>query len=220
MAERVTGSDYVLWGSAGHAKVLGRLITLTGGRVLATIDNDPEAEPLPDVPLHVGEAGFERWAAGLASRERIRALVAIGGHRGRDRLAIQTLFARLGFALPPVVHPHSSVCATARLGAGTQVLAQALVAADTVIGAAGIVNHRASVDHECVLGDGVHLAPGAVLCGCVRVGDNVLIGAGAVVLPRLTIGQDAQVGAGAVVTRDVSPGTVVLGNPARVQEKE
>jgi UDP-2-acetamido-3-amino-2,3-dideoxy-glucuronate N-acetyltransferase len=49
-----------------------------------------------------------------------------------------------------------------------------------------------------------------------RIGDGASIGAGAVVLPGLTIGQRAMVGAGAVVTRDVPPGVVVVGNPARI----
>jgi UDP-2-acetamido-3-amino-2,3-dideoxy-glucuronate N-acetyltransferase len=42
------------------------------------------------------------------------------------------------------------------------------------------------------------------------------IGTGVTVLANVTIGEDAIVGAGAVVTRDVSPGTIVAGNPARV----
>ena len=42
-----------------------------------------------------------------------------------------------------------------------------------------------------------------------------LIGAGAVLLPGITIGEGAMVGAGAVVTKDVAPGTTVIGNPAR-----
>jgi acetyltransferase-like isoleucine patch superfamily enzyme len=41
------------------------------------------------------------------------------------------------------------------------------------------------------------------------------IGANATLLPGVTIGENALVGAGAVVTRDVPPGTVVVGNPAR-----
>ena len=45
------------------------------------------------------------------------------------------------------------------------------------------------------------------------------IGSGAVVLGGLTIGAGALVGAGAVVTRDVAPGEVVAGVPARVQFK-
>jgi UDP-2-acetamido-3-amino-2,3-dideoxy-glucuronate N-acetyltransferase len=42
------------------------------------------------------------------------------------------------------------------------------------------------------------------------------IGAGAIVLPGVTVGQEAMVGAGAVVTKDVPPGAIVVGNPARI----
>jgi maltose O-acetyltransferase len=49
----------------------------------------------------------------------------------------------------------------------------------------------------------------------VAIGRRVYIGAGAIVLPGVTIGDDAVVGAGSVVTRDVPPGAVVAGNPAR-----
>jgi acetyltransferase-like isoleucine patch superfamily enzyme len=42
------------------------------------------------------------------------------------------------------------------------------------------------------------------------------IGSGAVVLAGIAIGEGATVGAGAVVTKDVAPGAVVAGNPARL----
>jgi UDP-2-acetamido-3-amino-2,3-dideoxy-glucuronate N-acetyltransferase len=47
------------------------------------------------------------------------------------------------------------------------------------------------------------------------VGRRASLGSGAVILGGVTIGEGALVGAGAVVTRDVGPGEVVVGNPAR-----
>jgi acetyltransferase-like isoleucine patch superfamily enzyme len=67
-----------------------------------------------------------------------------------------------------------------------------------------------------VLGNGVHIGPGAVLSGCVEVGECSFVGAGAVVLPRIKIGRNVTIGAGAVVTKDVRENCVAYGNPARV----
>lgn len=45
--------------------------------------------------------------------------------------------------------------------------------------------------------------------------DEASVGSGAVILGGVRIGAGALVGAGAVVTRDVAPGAVVVGSPAR-----
>jgi maltose O-acetyltransferase len=50
----------------------------------------------------------------------------------------------------------------------------------------------------------------------ITIEDNVWLGGGAIVLAGVTIGRDTVVGAGAVVTRDLPPGVVAVGNPARV----
>jgi UDP-2-acetamido-3-amino-2,3-dideoxy-glucuronate N-acetyltransferase len=49
-----------------------------------------------------------------------------------------------------------------------------------------------------------------------RVCRGASIGSGAVILAGVTIGAGALVGAGAVVTKDVAPGSIVVGNPARL----
>ena len=50
----------------------------------------------------------------------------------------------------------------------------------------------------------------------ITIGDNVWLGSGVVVCPGITIGDDTVVGAGGVVTRDLPPGVVAAGVPARV----
>jgi maltose O-acetyltransferase len=50
----------------------------------------------------------------------------------------------------------------------------------------------------------------------ITIGDNVWLGGGVIVCPGVTIGRDTVVGAGAVVTRDLPPGVLAVGSPARV----
>jgi acetyltransferase-like isoleucine patch superfamily enzyme len=53
-------------------------------------------------------------------------------------------------------------------------------------------------------------------CISTLVKRGASIGSGATVLCGITIGENALVGAGSVVTKDVPPGAVVAGNPARI----
>ena len=52
--------------------------------------------------------------------------------------------------------------------------------------------------------------------GYIDILDNCFIGIGAIVMPNTTIGPDSVVAAGAVVTKDVPPGVVVGGVPAKI----
>lgn len=76
------------------------------------------------------------------------------------------------------------------------------------------------VAHDCVIGDYVTFAPGVKCNGNVHIHDHAYIGTGAILkqgTPEkpLIIGAGAVVGMGAVVTKDVPPGAVVVGNPAK-----
>jgi UDP-2-acetamido-3-amino-2,3-dideoxy-glucuronate N-acetyltransferase len=53
-------------------------------------------------------------------------------------------------------------------------------------------------------------------CEPTVIGRRASIGSNATILCGVTIGEAALVGAGSVVTKDVPPGAIVAGNPARV----
>lgn len=103
------------------------------------------------------------------------------------------------------------------IGHGTNVngLTKILTADSVRIGSGCTLSWNCQIlDHDfhALVVDGVERPSSAP----VVLGDRVWVGTGAIILKGVTIGDDAVVAAGAVVTRDVGPGTVVGGSPARV----
>lgn len=207
--------EVIFWGATGQARVLREALASSGFRLAAVFDNRPLPSPFADVPIYLGKDGLSSWLAGRSTSGDIHACVAIGGNRGNERLTVQQWLQKQGMQPLTVVHPRAFVADDAEVGLGSQILAMSAVCTNVKLGDAVIVNTSASVDHDCVIGSGVHIGPGAHLAGEVHVEEHSFIGIGAVILPRLRIGHDAIIGAGAVVTRDVSPGQTVAGNPAK-----
>lgn len=206
----------VVWGCSGQARVLLDIIAARGGRVVAFVDAVVTQPLIDGVPMLDGHMDWQTWRSAHQSRWPILGGVVAIGRQGGHRLKIQSMWQAAGIGLPTLVHPSASVSPQSSLGQGAQVLALSVVAAGANVGDACIINHHASIDHECHLEAGVMVAPGATLCGNVWVGEDAFVGAGATVLPRVRIGRRAMVGAGAVVTRDVPDDAVVVGNPARL----
>lgn len=202
----------VIWGASGHAKVVADIVRLRGEHEIVGFldDRDPAGRPFFGSQV-------------LGGRDRLPSLREQGVSRllfgfgdGTARLELTPFVLRLGFTLATAIHPSAVVAADVSVGAGGVVAAGAVVGPGTRVGENVIVNTLAGVDHDCVLGDGAHVCPGARLGGWAEAGECAWVGIGATVRDRVKIGRRAVIGAGAVVLHDVPDAVVAYGVPARV----
>jgi len=193
----------VLLGAGGHAKVVLSLVHALGWHVTGVCDpafsTAQEAREWRGVPILGDDAAL------LCLDPRAVALLNGVGQTtgGGTRQNLFEACKARGFHFPALVHPSASVDPSASLDEGVQVMAGAVIQADSRVGVNTIVNTRASVDHDGVIGAHVHIAPGATLCGGVQVGDGAFIGAGATVAPSLYVGRSAFLVAGALLSRNL-----------------
>ena len=141
-------------------------------------------------------------------------VVAIGDSQPRSQWMQR--FSAQGFDLPVLVHPTAWVSPSAGLAGGSVVFAQAAVGTRARVGGGCIINTGATVDHDCVLGECVHVCPGAHVGGDVQIGNQSWIGIGTSIVHCVRIGSCVMIGAGSVVISDVEDNVTVAGVPVKV----
>lgn len=202
-----------LWiiGSGGHAAVVIDAARASGHfDIMGCLDDDPARcdTHVLGVPV-LGSTSLED----LARLGVTNAIIAIGSNVIRRRIA-DLVAARLEWKT--MVHPRAYIGENCQVGAGTVVMAGAIVQPNTSMGEHVIINTAASVDHDGHIGAHAHIGPGCHLAGNVSVGQGTQLGIGVVAIPGVTIGEWSIIGAGAVVTRDIPANVTAVGTPARV----
>lgn len=131
--------------------------------------------------------------------------VAIGDNAIRERI-----FKELhGHEFPAFIDPSAEVAPTADLGDGTFIGPLAVVSVGAQLGKGVIVNARAGVGHDSVIGDFAQVCPGATLSGHTTLGARAFVGSNACTVPGRTIGAQATIAAGTPVYADVAPGATL-----------
>ena len=101
------------------------------------------------------------------------------------------------------------------IGNATVVMAGTVINPGARIGKGCIINTCSCVDHDCEVGDYVHIAVGSHLCGTVSVGNGTWIGAGATVSNNVSICSNCMIGAGSIVVKNIDLAGTYFGVPAR-----
>jgi sugar O-acyltransferase (sialic acid O-acetyltransferase NeuD family) len=206
----VSDKSVILVGYSGHAYVVAETI-LDNGFIIIGYSDKEEAN---SNPYNLKYLGFEAEADFFGWINDAPFILGIGDNRLRQKIANQIEIR--GKEIEKVIHRTSNISKNALIGSGTFINKNAVVNALVNVGKNVILNTGCIIEHECVLLDAVHIAPGAVLAGNVNVGERSFVGANAVIKQGVTIGNDVIIGAGSVIISDIPDGKKVVGNPGRI----
>lgn len=198
-------------GAGGHAKVIISLAKAANYHISGIYD---DKMPIGNTVFGIPVLGVVQ---DLASQYQAQAVIAIGNNAIRKQIAL---------SLPhmtwlTLIHPSAVVCPSVQLGAGSVIMAGAVIQPDTIIQKHAIINTMASVDHDCLLEDYIHIAPGNHLAGHVTLQEGTFSGINASFIPGVSVGHWSTIGAGAVVNKSIPSNVTAIGVPAKViKEKE
>lgn len=189
----------IIMGAGGHSKVIADIVKKSGDKVLGFLDDSTEA------PHIIGKI------SDCVKFPNAYFIIAIGSNNIRQK--ISATYPNIKYYT--AIHPSAVISENAAVGEGTCVMANAVINASATIGKHCIINTHATVEHDNTIEDFVHISPGAVLCGTVKVGEGTHVGAGAVVRNNMSITADCMIGMGAAVTCNITKAGTYIGVPAK-----
>ena len=207
--------NIVVIGSSGHARVIIDAVERENRfRIAGIIDTFK--------PVGYSCLGYQVLGDELRLPDVIRehdiygGIIAIGDNWVRHEVVDRIRCAVPGFGFVTVIHPSAQVARSARVAAGTVVMPGAIISASADIGEFCIVNTKASLDHDGVMGAFSSFAPAVTAGGEVTVKPFAAVLLGANIIHSISIGEHSVVGAGSLVLRDVPERVLAYGLPARV----
>lgn len=196
----------ILYGAGRHARVV----------IDCLLDSEVEVEGIFDdksdlVSLNGFDVFGEYVETDYTESEMV---ITVGDNNTRKKLS-NTIKHKYGIAK----HPSCIISKYAKIEEGCVILHGSIIQTGSSIGKHSIINTGSSIDHDCTLGDYVHISPRVTLCDGVTIGEGVHVGAGATILPNITIGKWCVIGAGAVITESLPDYSLVVGVPGKVIRK-
>ncbi len=198
----------LIFGGGGHAKSILEMVDSIGDYTIAGIVDDNLA--IGKTVLGYPVLGTRSILHSILTLGVVDAANAVGGILDINiRVKVFELLQSSGFSLPELIHPRAMIEASAKVGEGVQVFANAYIGAEAILEPYCMVNTNAVVSHDCRIGAYTHIAPGALLAGHVHVGEKTLVGMGVTTSVGICIGSGVRIGNGAIVLADVPDKAII-----------
>lgn len=198
----------IIIGASGHGKVVADIaIKMNKWQSIAFLDDDES------IKTSMGLEVIGTTADAFTYKDEADFFVAIGSNATREK--IQEKLIEEGLNVVSLIHPSSVIGTEVEIGIGTAVMAGVVVNSSTRIGKGCIINTSASLDHDNVIEDYVHISPGVRAAGSVTVGKATWLGIGSVISNNINICSGCKLGAGAVVLKDITELGTYVGVPVK-----
>lgn len=201
-----------VYGASG----LGREVNIVAQKINAIehrwekiiyIDDNESITEVLGVPSY----SFQRAREEISDLEVV---IAIGEPTTREKVYNKVIES--GVKLATLIHPGVYIDNSTTVGAGVIICEGVTVTSCVQIDDNVYVQPHAVIGHDIHIGKHSVIGSNVEIGGANEIGERVFIGFMVGTLQGLKIGDDAEISAGSIVFRDIEPGMIVMGNPARV----
>lgn len=203
----------LIWGASGHALVITNIIEMTSDYEIYGYIDDVYPENKRKLVCGRPVLGGREVLTSLLKKGVTN--IALGFGHCNARLQIGELLEKMGFNLPPIIHPKSVVAQNVEISKGAVICPGVIIDPDCKIGRFALINNNATICHGTNIAEAVHICPGVIICGNASIGSCTWIGAGSTIIESLTIGRECFVGSNTNVVNNIQEKKLVLGNPGK-----
>lgn len=189
----------IIYGASGHGKVAADIAKLNGYTDIIFYDDNPDKKEFGQFEVVHSFDGLEDYDI----------FIAIGDNKTRKLIS-----EKMHKTLITLIHPSAVIADDVVIGNGVIVMANAVINPGTIVKDGAIINTCASVDHDNIIKEYVHLSVGVHTAGSVKIDSLAFVGAGAIIINNIHITQEVMIGAGAVVINDIEEVGMYCGVPA------
>lgn len=195
----------VVLGGSGHAKqIIDTLRRIGTYDIVGFLDDNTSRETLFGVP-RIGPL-FP------AAKNLPTNLVALGiGHVGKvtTRKKLIREYKEAGYTFETIISPTAIITDhEVTIAEGVYVGDLTVISPGVTIEKYVIINNKSCINHESVIGENTHVAPGVMVSGNVKIGQDCMIGTGSSILQGVKIGNNCLIGMGTAVVKHCQDGTV------------